>query len=118
MWTDRERLVICRRRQQWTQRQAAKFFKVHPVTYSNWERGVKPMPDKAVRFVGRFASILKAHEVCKLLRRRLGLSIKQAAEGVERSHTNIIMAERGTACPERYKRWLEIAYELKFEEIT
>lgn len=116
MWTNRERLYICRYRQYWSQRQAAKFFKVHSVTYSGWERGSSSLPARVIDFVEKFNPVLKTHEVCRLLRRRLGLSIVKAAEAYEISHMTIIKIERGQADPIRYKRWLELAYELQHEE--
>ena len=87
--TDQERLRVWRRRKGWSQERAARHFKVTPQKYFRWEHG----QDGALPSIN--LSKLKAHEVCFLMRKRVGLRQEALAKALKVCRWWLNQMERG-----------------------
>ena len=103
--TKGERLLIWRRREGHTQREAAKLLGMGMKRYTHIERGERrdELPARTSLF-----GELQSHEICFLLRRASGRTIPECAAeaGVSRYWYNLM--EQGKVCSDRlFKYWGE-----------
>lgn len=89
--TNDETLIVFRRREGMTQKEAAKHFGVSLDMYSRWERGIDPRTPR------QKVPDLKDHEVCFLYRRRSNMTQKAAAKQMGCCRRWYNLMERGLA---------------------
>lgn len=85
-----ERLLIRRKRENWSQAQAAAFYGVTFSTYARWERDERGDPPQL-----NIGVLLKPHERCLLHRRRAGLEQAPVAQELGVSRFWLNKMERG-----------------------
>lgn len=99
MLTYGERLVLWRRRRDFSQRQAARHWRTTRYRYRAWETDdngseTGPLPPRAP--LGK----LRVHEACFIMRRRSRLSVRALARRLSVTPTWITRMERGDAAPD------------------
>lgn len=97
--TREESLILWRRRNGYTQQQAAAEYCVSLDRYREWESG---NPSNSPR---QHLGLLRPHEVCYLLRRRSGKLQREIAAEIGLTRLWVIKMEAGTAPIERLREY-------------
>jgi DNA-binding transcriptional regulator YiaG len=110
--TDGERVMLGRRREGFTQEAFAHALDVSQSLISRWEANEKRIPSAVLK---RYKSLgrLTVGEQCMIMRRRLNLSIREAAAKFNVSHYHVIRIEAGVRQSPEYFTFIKRLYEDK-----
>lgn len=87
-----ERFYLWRRRQGYTQVQAAQHLRIAKRRLERWESGEIPVPEA---FIPRPMIPAKTHEYCIIKRRRSGMTTTEVAEAMGISRVTLLKRENG-----------------------
>ena len=108
--TDGERVMLGRRREGRSQEALANDLDLSQSLVSRWEAGKKPVP-KRIRKRYNALGRLTRGEQCLIMRRRLSISIRDAAQQFGISHFHLIRIEADERQSDAYFRFIKQLYE-------
>jgi len=106
--TQAEAMFLHRRRKFWTQTAMAEFLGLTQPIISDYETGREPIPEELQVHV-HLMMPLAPHEEATLLRRRLGLTLRDAAKRYGKSYETLLRYENGMRREDvvaAYRDWL------------